>query len=167
MSNKVVNVLFAGIGGQGILLASDILAEAAFASGYDVKKSEAHGMSQRGGSVTSHVRFGPRVYSPLIPEGAIDFLVLLHETEEQRWRSVLRKGGKVISCDRKVLSRLADPRTMNVALLGLLSRHLGFEMAAWRRAIRKYAPRGTQDSNLRSFEVGRSGIEEDASDDME
>ena len=69
MGNKLTNVLFAGIGGQGIIKASDMLTEAAFRMNYDVKKSELHGMSQRGGSVSSDVRFGDKVYSPMIPEG--------------------------------------------------------------------------------------------------
>ena len=69
MSTQVVNVVVAGLGGQGVVKASDILADAAFRTGLDVKKSEIHGMSQRGGSVASDVRFGPRVHSPMIPYG--------------------------------------------------------------------------------------------------
>ena len=68
LCDKTINVLFAGIGGQGIIRASDMLTEAAFRMGYDVKKSELHGMSQRGGSVSSDVRFGKKVLSPMIPE---------------------------------------------------------------------------------------------------
>ena len=68
MSSDVKNIFLAGVGGQGTLLASEILSETLMTAGYDVKKSEVHGMSQRGGSVTSHVRYGKRVYSPLIPE---------------------------------------------------------------------------------------------------
>ena len=74
-SEKNINVLFAGIGGQGIIRASDMLTEAAFRMGYDVKKSELHGMSQRGGSVSSDVRFGKKVLSPMIPEHEADYLV--------------------------------------------------------------------------------------------
>jgi indolepyruvate ferredoxin oxidoreductase beta subunit len=70
-------VVIAGLGGQGVLKASDILADAAFSAGLDVKKSEIHGMSQRGGSVSSDVRFGERVFSPMVPEGEADFLVVL------------------------------------------------------------------------------------------
>ena len=73
----ITNVLFSGVGGQGIILASRILAKCAFVSGYMVKESELHGMAQRGGSVTSHVRFGEEVYSPLIHKGKADFLVAL------------------------------------------------------------------------------------------
>ena len=74
-NGKVTNVMFAGIGGQGIIRASDMLTEAAFRMGCDVKKSELHGMSQRGGSVSSDVRFGKKVFSPMIPRGEADFLI--------------------------------------------------------------------------------------------
>ncbi len=167
MSERVTSVLFAGIGGQGIILASDILAEVAFVTGCDVKKSEVHGMSQRGGSVTSHVRFGKRVYSPLIPEGEVDFLVALHEAEEKRWKSVLRNGGRVVSCDRKILSRLPNLRTMNIALLGTLSNYLAFDASSWRRVISRNVPKGTEKVNLTSFSIGRASGEEESSDDME
>ena len=71
--------MIAGLGGQGVLKASDILAEAAFAAGFDVKKADVHGMSQRGGSVRSDLRFGPRVFSPMVPAGEADVLVVLAE----------------------------------------------------------------------------------------
>ena len=70
-------MVIAGLGGQGVLKASDILADVAFSAGLDVKKSELHGMSQRGGSVSSDVRFGERVFSPMVPEGEADFLVVI------------------------------------------------------------------------------------------
>ena len=72
MNPNTTNILIAGVGGQGVLLVSEILSEACLRSGYDVKKSQVHGMAQRGGSVTSHVRFGERVYSPLIEKGQVD-----------------------------------------------------------------------------------------------
>lgn len=74
---SVVNIVIAGLGGQGVLKASDIVAEAAFRAGYDVKKAEVHGMSQRGGSVASDVRYGTRVFSPMVTRGEADFLVVL------------------------------------------------------------------------------------------
>ena len=69
MSNATKNILMAGVGGQGVILASEIVSEAVMLAGFDVKKSEVHGMAQRGGSVTSHVRFGEKVYSPIIRDG--------------------------------------------------------------------------------------------------
>ena len=79
MNNRVYSITFGGIGGQGILKASEICSWAALYAGYHVKKSEVHGMSQRGGSVESHVRFGKRVYSPLVPAGGADVLVCFHK----------------------------------------------------------------------------------------
>jgi indolepyruvate ferredoxin oxidoreductase beta subunit len=86
MNNKqVTNILIVGVGGQGIILASDILAEVFLAAGFDVKKSEVHGMAQRGGSVSTHVRFGSRVYSPLIKEGEADIYIAFEELEALRY----------------------------------------------------------------------------------
>jgi len=84
MKNKY-DFLFAGVGGQGTILASDILSEVGMRCGYDVKKSEVHGMSQRGGAVESHVRWGEKVYSPLIEEGKADFLLAFEMLEAARW----------------------------------------------------------------------------------
>ncbi|MEO0107980.1 MAG: 2-oxoacid:acceptor oxidoreductase family protein, partial [candidate division WOR-3 bacterium] len=78
---KAANILVCGVGGQGVLLFSDILSAAALNAGYDVKKSEVHGMAQRGGSVTSHVRFANKVFSPLIEEGTADILVAFEQLE--------------------------------------------------------------------------------------
>ncbi|MCK4626255.1 MAG: 2-oxoacid:acceptor oxidoreductase family protein, partial [Phycisphaerae bacterium] len=93
MSNTVTNVVIAGLGGQGVLKASDILAEVAFRAGLDTKKSEIHGMSQRGGSVNSDVRFGSNVLSPMIPSGRADFLVVLDGDQVDVNRHMLREGG--------------------------------------------------------------------------
>jgi indolepyruvate ferredoxin oxidoreductase, beta subunit len=90
------NVLICGVGGQGVLLFSDVLSQAAMVSGNDVKKSEVHGMAQRGGSVTSHVRFGPRVFSPLIEEGTADFLVAFEQLEALRYLHYLSPTGRVL-----------------------------------------------------------------------
>lgn len=104
-----VNVLFAGVGGQGIILASKILAKCAFDSGYMVKESELHGMAQRGGSVTSHVRFGEEVYSPLIPRGKADFLIALEELEGLRYAYYLKPSGNVILNQKKVIPSSINP----------------------------------------------------------
>lgn len=99
----ITNVLFAGIGGQGIILASKILAQCAFMSGYMVKESELHGMAQRGGSVICHVRFGDEVYAPLIPRGRADFLVGLEELEGLRYAYYLKPSGTVILNRKRVV----------------------------------------------------------------
>ncbi|HUT53863.1 MAG TPA: indolepyruvate oxidoreductase subunit beta [bacterium] len=91
----VTNVLIAGVGGQGIILASDVMAKTAADAGLDVKKSDVHGMAQRGGAVTSHVRFGAKVYSPLIPEGEADIIMSSELLEAVRWLPFLKKGGRI------------------------------------------------------------------------
>jgi indolepyruvate ferredoxin oxidoreductase beta subunit len=91
-----------GVGGQGIILASDILAESLMEAGYDVKKSEVHGMAQRGGSVTSHVRFGKKVYSPLIARGQADILYCLEMLEAVRSIDFLKPDSLVILNDYRL-----------------------------------------------------------------
>ncbi|MDR1533725.1 MAG: indolepyruvate oxidoreductase subunit beta [Planctomycetota bacterium] len=93
---RVKSVLLAGVGGQGILLASNILARAALLSGRDVKTNEVHGMAQRGGSVVAEIRFGPKVHSPLIAPGGADVLAALEETEALRYASYLAPGGLAV-----------------------------------------------------------------------
>jgi len=93
---KNSNLLITGVGGQGIILASDIIGEAALAAGYDVKKTDTLGMAQRGGSVVSHVRIGHRVWSPLIKEGEVDLLIAFEKLEAARWSYFLRPGAIAI-----------------------------------------------------------------------
>ena len=96
MNEKTTNISLVGVGGQGILLTSDILAKTATLAGMDVKKSEIHGMAQRGGSVISQVRFGAQVFSPIIPDGASDLLVSFERLEALRWRHLLAADGKAL-----------------------------------------------------------------------
>lgn len=102
MSDQVTNILLVGVGGQGILLASEILAETFMLAGFDVKKSEIHGMSQRGGSVVSHVRFGREVFSPTVPEGEGDILFGFELLEACRALPLLRPGAKVVVNDYRI-----------------------------------------------------------------
>jgi indolepyruvate ferredoxin oxidoreductase beta subunit len=102
MKNQTTNVLVAGVGGQGVILASDIMSEVFMEAGYDVKKSEIHGMAMRGGIVTSHFRFGKKVYSPLIKEGEVDILFSFEQLEGLRWLNYLRPTAKIIMNDHKV-----------------------------------------------------------------
>lgn len=102
MDNRVTNVLIAGVGGQGVILASDIMSEVFMEAGFDVKKSEVHGMAMRGGIVTSHFRFGRKVYSPLIKEGAVDILFAFEQLEGLRWINHLKPQGKIVMNDHKV-----------------------------------------------------------------
>jgi len=102
MTDSITNILLVGVGGQGILLASEILAEAFMIAGFDVKKSEIHGMSQRGGSVVSHVRFGKEVFSPVVPEGEGDILFGFELLETYRYLHLLRPGAKVVANDFRI-----------------------------------------------------------------
>ncbi len=102
MEDKTTNVLVAGVGGQGVILASDIMSEVFMEVGYDVKKSEVHGMAMRGGIVTSHFRFGKKVYSPLIKEGDVDILFAFEQLEGLRWINYLKSDGKIIMNDHKI-----------------------------------------------------------------
>ena len=90
------NVMIVGVGGQGSLLASKLLGRLLLSKGYDIKVSEVHGMSQRGGSVVTYVRFGDKVYSPVIDKGQADFIVSFEELEAARWTEYLKPGGKII-----------------------------------------------------------------------
>ncbi len=101
--DRVYNVLIVGVGGQGIILASDVLSKAAARAGYDVKKNEIHGMAQRGGSVSSHVRFGKSVASPIIKAGEADVLVSFEQIETIRYFSYLSEKGKVALNDQRIL----------------------------------------------------------------
>jgi len=94
--NEVKSILFAGVGGQGVLRASDIICEVIMEAGLDVKKSEVHGMAQRGGCVTSHVRYGKKVYSPLAESGSIQTLVSFEKMEALRYLKLLKKDAAII-----------------------------------------------------------------------
>ncbi|MBI5724087.1 MAG: indolepyruvate oxidoreductase subunit beta [Planctomycetes bacterium] len=138
---KTVNVLVVGIGGQGIILLSDILAEAAFESGHDVKKSEIHGLSQRGGSVISHVRWGTKVHSPVIMDGQADFILALEEIEALRNAHVAKPGGMILvndfrslpasvvsgaaKCPENIESRLAEYASVEKVPATSIARELG------------------------------------------
>jgi indolepyruvate ferredoxin oxidoreductase beta subunit len=102
-NSRVYNVLIVGVGGQGIILASDVLGRVAAAHGYDVKKNEIHGMAQRGGSVSSHVRFGPKVSSPIIKMGEADVLLSFEQIETLRYFPFLSEKGTVVVNDQKIL----------------------------------------------------------------
>ncbi len=96
MNERTTNIVLTGVGGQGVILASYVLAQAALAEGFDVKQSEVHGMSQRGGSVLSHLRFGGKVWSPLVTQGAADILLSFEALEALRYVNWLRPGGVLI-----------------------------------------------------------------------
>jgi indolepyruvate ferredoxin oxidoreductase, beta subunit len=157
MSSKpVTNIVVAGLGGQGVLKASDMIAEVAFRAGLDVKKSEVHGMSQRGGSVASDVRFGRQVRSPMVPEGEADFLVVLDSTQVDVNRAVLKPGGILLEPELLAGQKLRSEKSINVALLGALSRHFGFSEQAWLDAVLAHLAPKLHESNVAAFHAGRN-----------
>lgn len=151
----VINVVIAGLGGQGVLMASDILASVAFSAGLDVKKSEIHGMSQRGGSVSSDVRFGKQVYSPMVPPGEADYLVVLSTSQVEVARPMLRPGGVLIAQDRIDEKKLTNKKSLNVALLGALASHLSFPDTLWKTAIESRLPETLHAINAEAFAIGK------------
>jgi indolepyruvate ferredoxin oxidoreductase beta subunit len=178
MAEGVTNVVVAGLGGQGVLKASDILAEAAFRAGLDVKKAEVHGMSQRGGSVNSDVRFAADLsrLSPMVPAGEADFLLVLAPDQVEHNRPRLRPGGVLICADliddRAPQSPhvaigvpgnlLANKRSLNVAVLGALSVRLDIGEPHWLAAIRANLPEKVHDANEQAFALGREAAKDKA-----
>jgi indolepyruvate ferredoxin oxidoreductase, beta subunit len=191
--DNLINVLLVGVGGQGIVLAGDLLAQAALLDGLDVKKSEIHGMAQRGGSVTSHVRFGSQVFSPVISEGQVDLLLAFERLEALRYASYLRPGGTALVNDQVIFpatvlsgdagypsgveeafaerrlrayvidgpslaEKAGHPLTVNVALLGVVSRHLPISDKAWEGAMSKHIKPAFLDVNRQAFQLGRTAI---------
>ncbi len=107
----VTSVLIAGVGGQGVVLASELLALAAMAAGHDVKQGEFHGVAQRGGAVFSHVRFGDKVHSPVAPRASVDYLLALEKLEALRYAHYVKPGGTIVVNDHEVEPiRIADER---------------------------------------------------------
>jgi indolepyruvate ferredoxin oxidoreductase beta subunit len=114
-------------------------------------------MSQRGGSVTSGVRFGGEVLSPMVPDGEADCLVVLEATQVEVNRHVLAPGGALVTPDAVDEASLPNRRSLNVALLGVLSRHLEIPLVVWQAAIRAAFAEKLVEANLKAFEMGRGG----------
>ena len=102
-NNTITNIFLSGVGGQGTILASNILGEVFLNAGYDVKKAEVHGMAQRGGDVTTHFRFGKKVYAPLIKYGDVDYLISFEELEAIRYINWVKPDGKILINRQKIL----------------------------------------------------------------
>lgn len=153
---KTVNIVIAGLGGQGIVKASDILADVAFRAGYEVKKAEVHGMSQRGGSVNTDIRYGKRVLSPMVPDGTADILVILEPTQIENNRYRLRPGGSLLTSECLKAFEHGAARADSVAMLGVLSASLDLPEALWHEAIRAALPEKHHAMNLAAFDAGRA-----------
>ncbi|MCD6453723.1 MAG: indolepyruvate oxidoreductase subunit beta [Candidatus Aminicenantes bacterium] len=193
MGKETRSVIIAGVGGQGILLASNLLSEAAMEAGYDVKKSEIHGMSQRGGDVISTVRFGDKVYSPIVGLAGADVILAFEKLEALRNLPYLKKEGtiivndyridplpvasgymeypentieylkervKTIVLDAKELAlKAGNIRTMNVVLLGVLSKSLDIPEDIWLKVIERRVPPKAIEANKIAFRLGREVAE--------
>ncbi|MEI7850250.1 MAG: 2-oxoacid:acceptor oxidoreductase family protein [Kiritimatiellales bacterium] len=155
MSDKVTSIKIAGLGGMGVLTSTQILAEVFFRQGLDVKKAEVHGMSQRGGSICSDVRFGKKVFSPMIPAGEIDFLVLFQDDQFPLYEAECSPGTSILKSSAIDLAKLENKRALNIAMLGLLSRHLNVPADAWLKVIRGNLPEKLHKVNEAAFELGR------------
>lgn len=175
------DVIIVGVGGQGILLTSNVIAQAALDSGFDVKKSETHGMAQRGGSVVTHVRIGKEVHGALIPKGGADILIAAEPVEALRYMDYLSPEGKAIVNSRPikvpgypaedaVLAELKEQGalvidaadlavkaghvlTQNIVLVGAASRHLPVNEEALKGAVRSIVSKKVEE-NLKAFELG-------------
>ena len=153
---KVVNITVAGLGGQGVLTVTDIIAEVMFRAGFDVKKSEVHGMSQRGGSVSSEVRYGKEVASPMVPEGESDFLIVMEPTQIEVNRHKLKAGGVLITTDDVPMDKLTNQKALNTMMLGALSKHLELADESWLAVIKERLPEKLHALNIEMFELGRN-----------
>ena len=109
--------MLVGVGGQGVILAGEILCDILIRQGFSVKKSEIHGLAQRGGSVCSHVRFGKIVYSPVIPEGECDYLLSFDNREQKNGEKYLKPNGSICRLEKKEIATLKNPQTLNIALI--------------------------------------------------
>ena len=186
-----MSIMIVGVGGQGTLLASRILGNLLVAEGYDVKVSEVHGMSQRGGSVVTYVRYGDKVESPVIDMGEADLILAFEELEAYRWIPYLKKGGRIIcntqnidpmpviigACEYpdKIIEKVRDLgidiipvdaakialeagniKTVNVALLGVLSKSTDIPEEKWLKAVEKTVPAKACEVNKTAFCMGRA-----------
>ena len=156
---NVTNVVVSGLGGQGVLKITDILAEVIFNQNLDVKKSEVHGMSQRGGSVSSEVRFGEKINSPMVPAGEADILAVLDVTQIEVALPVLKAGGVLITPDDVPVAELKNPRALNTMILGAISAQLpALPEEAFIEAINNAFPEKLRALNVEMFLVGRKSV---------
>ena len=157
--DKTINILFCGTGGQGVLKAAEVCGWAAVLAGFHVKKSEVHGMAQRGGSVESHLRFGKQVFSPLIPKGECDILVPFHSGEEERSRLFLKPGGINLH-DRLIQAyhQKVEGLFLNTYMLGALAASLDIPKDCWIKALEQEFQNRRLDDNIKTFNKGLSEV---------
>jgi indolepyruvate ferredoxin oxidoreductase beta subunit len=171
MNQITTNILVSGVGGQGVILASDIMSEVFMEAGYDVKKSEVHGMAMRGGIVTSHFRFGKKVYSPLIKQGEADILFAFEQLEGLRVNlgemkypgdipEIIRSriGNFYLVKGTEIALQLGDVRAANVVLLGAISKFFEVKDDVWLKTILNYLPPKVHELNRKAFSAGRDQV---------
>ena len=164
------NIMIVGVGGQGTLLASKMLGRLLLSEGYDVKVSEVHGMSQRGGSVVTYVRFGDKVYSPLIDKGEADFILSFEQLEAARWLPYLKLDGQIILNDQQIdpmpvvtgaalglAHEAGSQKAVNIVLMGRLSRYFPeIPEEKWLAALEATVPAKFLEMNQKAFALGRA-----------
>ena len=124
MLHQNLNILIVGLGGQGVIFASDVIAQIFIEKNLIVKKSEIHGLSQRGGPVASHLRVGKQIFSPVIPKGEVDFLLAVDEKEGQSWKNNLRKNGIYLTAKKNITKDNLDSKLVNIFLVSQLFKTL-------------------------------------------
>ena len=174
------SIAIVGVGGQGTVLTSDILIEGLVDLGFDVKKTEQHGLSQRGGSVNCMVKYGDAVYAPIIADGEADVVVAFEKIEALRWLKLLKAGGTLIVNDNEILpipvkmgkasyphdaiEQLRQtvehvcPVRASIILLGALVKKLGLEHYDWTALIRRKVPAKFLEANLKAYQVGLQSV---------
>ena len=190
MKNDVKNIMIVGVGGQGALLASKTLGQVLLDSDFDVKVSEVHGMSQRVGSVVTYVRYGKKVYSPIIDKGEADYIVSFELLEAARYTEYLKKDGKIVVNTQQIepmpvitgaakypsdliekmkqggftvdaldclslAKQAGTEKSVNVVLLGRLSKYLDFPTEKWIAALEKLVKPQFLEMNKKAFALGR------------
>ncbi|MDR3237465.1 MAG: indolepyruvate oxidoreductase subunit beta [Spirochaetia bacterium] len=186
-----MNIIFTGVGGQGVILSGKILMGAAQNAGYDIKESEVHGMAQRGGTVDCCVRYAKKLYSPLIELGTADYIVSFELIEIMRKLDYLAPDGRLIVNDLKIdpapvqtgemkypndisewlraniknsqvidtegaLKDLGSRKSLNIVMLGALSKHLEFSNEQWKDAITEQIKPQLLEMNLKAFALGQT-----------
>lgn len=178
-----MNILIAGVGGQGTLLASRVLGAYAIEKGLDCKLSEVHGMAQRGGSVVTFVKVGDKIHSPIIEEGEADVVLAFERLEALRWAHYLRKGGTVMFSSQEIMPMpvvigaaeyphgvspansveipaletalgLGNTRVANTVMLGALVKRMGLDYDAALKALLACIPQKTVELNKKAFDAG-------------
>lgn len=188
--SDVKNIMIVGVGGQGALLASKTLGQVLLDAGFDVKVSEVHGMSQRGGSVVTYVRYGSKVFSPIIDKGEADYIISFELLEAARYTEYLKKGGQIVVNTQQIdpmpvitgaakypenlvktmqdngikvdaidclnlAQQAGTSKSVNIVLMGRLSKYMDFPKEAWLSAIEKLVKPQFLEMNKKAFELGR------------